>query len=293
MTTMSRKAVAGGCAVACLALSCLPLPAAAEIKTRVAANGTIEIYNDGVGGAPYRPQTLRPVPQPTWDAWIRDHSAQHGIDPRLVQAVMQAESAYNPGAVSSKGALGLMQLMPATARQLSVAEPLSPEQNIRGGVAYLRQMLDRFGTAELAVAAYNAGPGAVERYRGVPPYAETRAYVRRVLALYRGAGGHVLVGLAGGGGPSRPNGLVQDRVPSVLQRALSAGTLAAAAAPAAAPAATVATAAPAAAAASAEAQQGAPAPAARAPRLPAPQAPVAAAAAGAVAAPAAVFAGGG
>ena len=93
--------MAGGCALAWLALSCLAAPAAAEIKTRVAANGTIEIYNDGLPAALARPQTLRPVPQPTWDAWIRDHAASHGMDPRLVQAVIQAESAYNPRASGS------------------------------------------------------------------------------------------------------------------------------------------------------------------------------------------------
>lgn len=217
--------MAGGCALAWLALSWLAAPAAAEIKTRVAGDGTIEIYNDEVPAALARPQTLRPVPQPTWDAWIRDHAASAGMDPRLVQAVMQAESAYNPRAVSRTGALGLMQLMPATARQLAVAEPLSPEQNIRGGVTYLRQMLDRFGSVELAVAAYNAGPGAVERYRGIPPYAETRAYVQRVMALYRG--GSILAGIsiAGDGRPSRPHGLVRDAAPSMLQRALAARAL--------------------------------------------------------------------
>ena len=292
MTRARRGVLAGGCALAWLALSFLAAPAAAEIKTRVAADGTIEIYNDGLPAALARPQTLRPVPQPTWEAWIRDHAASHGMDPRLVQAVIQAESAYNPRAVSSAGALGLMQLMPATARQLSVAEPLSPEQNIRGGVAYLRQMLDRFGSVELAVAAYNAGPGAVERYRGIPPYAETRAYVQRVMGLYRG-GSTILVGFSGGGGPSQPHALVRDAAPSMLQRALAAGALPvvarSASAPPGRPAAVRASAGP---STPAAARTGI-VTAAASRRAPGPAATVAPALAAGVTAPSAVFAGGG
>jgi len=110
------------------------------------------------------------------------------VDPALVAAVARAESGFDPAATSACGARGVMQLMPATAQALGVADPYDPAQNVRGGASYLRELLERFhGDVRLAVAAYDAGPGAVERYGGVPPYAETRAYVARVLAAYRAA----------------------------------------------------------------------------------------------------------
>jgi soluble lytic murein transglycosylase-like protein len=113
------------------------------------------------------------------------HAADHAISPALVRAVIQAESAWNVRAVSVKGAQGLMQLMPATATDLGVSDPFDPEQNIKGGVKYLRLLLDRYdGNFELALAAYNAGPGAVDRYgRKVPPYRETQAYVRKIVSV--------------------------------------------------------------------------------------------------------------
>jgi soluble lytic murein transglycosylase-like protein len=113
---------------------------------------------------------------------IEEHATRNGVRKDLVRAVIQVESAFNPRAVSSKGAMGLMQLMPATARQFGVRNAFDPDENVRGGVAYLRQLLDRYdGNERLALAAYNAGPGAVDRYgETVPPYRETRDYVSRV-----------------------------------------------------------------------------------------------------------------
>jgi soluble lytic murein transglycosylase-like protein len=115
------------------------------------------------------------------DRFIRDESAAQGVRADLVRAVIQVESAFNPVAVSSKGAMGLMQLMPATATELGVANPFDPDENIRGGVQYLRTLLDRFdGNVELALAAYNAGPGNVEKYGDVPPFKETKNYVKKI-----------------------------------------------------------------------------------------------------------------
>jgi hypothetical protein len=108
-------------------------------------------------------------------------AAEHGVRADLVRAVIQAESAFDPLARSHKGAMGLMQLMPATAAELGVEDPYDPEQNIRGGVTYLKSLLVEYsGNEELALAAYNAGPGAVDKYDGVPPYRETRQYIQRI-----------------------------------------------------------------------------------------------------------------
>jgi len=120
-----------------------------------------------------------------YDELIARAARRHGLPPALVKAVVKAESNFQPTAISEKGARGLMQLMPETADDLGVADAFRPEDNVQGGTRYLRAMYDRFGDWENALAAYNAGPGAVDRFGGVPPYAETQEYVERVLHYYR------------------------------------------------------------------------------------------------------------
>ena len=121
-----------------------------------------------------------------FDPIIHRASKRYGLDSHLVKALVRAESDFDSQAVSYKGALGLMQLMPYTARNLGVFDPLNPQQNIVGGIRYLRQLLARFdGNIPLALAAYNAGPEQVNRYNGIPPFEETRSFVDRVLKFYR------------------------------------------------------------------------------------------------------------
>jgi soluble lytic murein transglycosylase-like protein len=180
------------------------LPAAAEVVVIVRPDGSKEVRNVGgsaadsrapssrSGHSSSRPSTrtvsttLRPAPERDLERLVDEHAGLNGLDPRLVRAVIQAESGWNHRALSGKGAMGLMQLMPDTAVVLAVDDPWDAAQNVRGGTAYLADLLDRFGSVELALAAYNAGPTAVERYDGIPPYAETREFVRRVLSLWRG-----------------------------------------------------------------------------------------------------------
>jgi hypothetical protein len=124
-----------------------------------------------------------------FDAIIEKAAREYDIDASLVSALIRAESNYQPRALSRKGARGLMQLMPATAKRLAVKQPFDPASNVRGGVKYLRELVDRFGNRpELVLAAYNAGEGAVETYGGVPPYRETMTYVDRILGWWKAAG---------------------------------------------------------------------------------------------------------
>jgi len=111
--------------------------------------------------------------------------ARYHVDPALIEAIVANESGFDSRAISPAGAQGLMQLMPATANALGIADAYDPAENIRGGARYLRGLLDRFGRVDLAVAAYNAGPNAITRYGGIPPFPETQAYVRAVLAEYQ------------------------------------------------------------------------------------------------------------
>ncbi len=137
----------------------------------------------GSGYLPYAPNALTPG---QLQSLIDSASDRNDVAPGLVNAVVMAESAGDPSAVSVAGAQGLMQLMPGTAASCGISNPFDPVQNVDCGTRYLHELLQRYKqNATLAVAAYNAGPGAVDQYHGVPPYAETRAYVSRVLTAYR------------------------------------------------------------------------------------------------------------
>ncbi len=130
----------------------------------------------------------KPLFGSAFDALIEREARRSNLDASFVSALIRAESNYEPRAVSRKGARGLMQLMPATAKRLSVRRPFDPASNVRGGVRYLRELVDRFGhRPDLVLAAYNAGEGAVETYGGVPPYRETVAYVNRILKWWQPA----------------------------------------------------------------------------------------------------------
>ena len=132
------------------------------------------------------PQILSSSNSTRFDGIIVSSSERYGVDPALVRAVVKAESDFNETARSRKGAQGLMQLMPDTARQHNVSNAYNPEENIEGGVQHLKLLLDRYqGNVQLTLAAYNAGIQAVEKYRGIPPYSETKEYVRRVLDFHQ------------------------------------------------------------------------------------------------------------
>ena len=156
----------------------LASPALALLLLSVPASPAGGATLDGVRRRPTRTEL---------EAFIDSAAAQHGVNRELVRAVIQAESGFDHAAVSAAGALGLMQLMPATALRFGVSDPLDARQNILGGTRYLRVLLDTYsGDVSLSAAAYNAGEGAVARYRGMPPFPATRAYVQRVNALLDG-----------------------------------------------------------------------------------------------------------
>lgn len=190
-------------------LVALTVPAAAQIYIQTDPNGR-QVWSDraidqptAVYAVPGTQQQFSTTPVADaskvsdYDSLITSHASQQALRPELVRAVIQVESGFNPRALSNKGAIGLMQLMPATARELGVRNPYDPAENIRGGTVYLRQLLNRYdGNEELALAAYNAGAGAVDRSgKQVPAYRETRDYVRKVKAA---SGRQPATSLAGG-----------------------------------------------------------------------------------------------
>ena len=144
----------------------------------------------------FRPERgIGSLPVAEIDRLVRQTAKHFQVDPQLVHAIISVESKYDPNAISSKGAMGLMQLVPATARRFGVENPFDPKQNIEGGVNYLKYLLDQYGgNVALSLAAYNAGEHSVERYGGIPAFQETRQYVRKVTNLYQNG---EVVGLPG------------------------------------------------------------------------------------------------
>ncbi len=156
---------------------------AGHIYTYVDRNGVLHITDLWRGGS--APVRESPMPPASVDEIIQEAAQREGLDPALVRAVIQVESGFNPGALSPKGAIGLMQLLPETASLYGAHDPWDTVQNIFAGTAYLRDLIQHFnGDLVKALAAYNAGPKAVEDYNGIPPFPETQQYVMEILSLY-------------------------------------------------------------------------------------------------------------
>ena len=174
-----------------LFLSAPAITSHADIYTYVDENGVTHFTNITKGKG-YRKiiSENKTRTKKDYDRIITVKSSKYKIEPAIIRAVITAESNWNPGAVSNKGAIGLMQLMPSTARDMRVINPLDPEENIEGGTRYLRHLLNRFnGDIELALAAYNAGPARVEKSGGIPPIPETKKFVKKVLSIYKSKSG--------------------------------------------------------------------------------------------------------
>jgi soluble lytic murein transglycosylase-like protein len=189
--------------VCCLVVASLLVAgvANANVRLNVKRNGAKVISNEGSRGSNLQWLASRHDRRTKFDPIIERYAAQYGVDPTLVRAVIQVESNFNPGCVSNKGARGLMQLMPATARRFGVTNVHDPDQNIHGGVKYLAYLTRLFNDdLPRVLAGYNAGENAVLKYGGIPPYAETSTYVVRAMTVYRGRPYGGAVSFAGGRG---------------------------------------------------------------------------------------------
>ncbi len=190
--------------IALVALLLYASPASSDIYKYIDENG-VSCYTDApVGkktvkvlkekkGATKQGEAYRQPAADTRDysAYVEQAASKYEIEPELIKAVIKAESNGNHRAVSSKGAMGLMQLMPSTAYDMNVINPFNPEENIEGGTRYLRFLLEKFnGDLTLALAAYNAGPKTVEKYMTVPPISETKQYVKKILSIFKGKGNY-------------------------------------------------------------------------------------------------------
>ncbi len=153
-------------------------------EPKIASPKFEEILKEGIAEQPKTSSLLPKTEKGDLLGYIEGLALEKGLDPNLIKAVVKAESGFEPNATSKKGAMGLMQLMPKTAESLGVEDPYDPYQNLAGGSEYLSSMIQQFGSWEKGVAAYNAGPGAVKKYNGIPPYAETQNYVEKVKKNY-------------------------------------------------------------------------------------------------------------
>jgi soluble lytic murein transglycosylase-like protein len=210
MSSRARRVLAT-VALSLIGMGLAAVPASAQIYALRDENGVLTLSDKplGAGAQTFASRAVSPtgslrtarvvseggVRSSQWDDVIDHHAREQGVRPDLVRAVIQVESAFNPRARSHKGAMGLMQLMPGTARDLGVRNAYDPLENIRGGVTYLRSLLDEFGgNEELALAAYNAGPHRVKQYGGtIPPYRETRDYVSKITGKVGAAGARTVI----------------------------------------------------------------------------------------------------
>jgi soluble lytic murein transglycosylase len=170
-----------------ITITCMSFPSYADIYKFIDSGGTVHFTNMPQGkGYEKISSSKGPSPETDYEYIIREKSAKYEIEPSIIKALINAESGWNPKAVSNKGAIGLMQLMPSTASEMNINNPYDPEENIEGGTRYLRMMLNRFnGDLDLALAAYNAGPATVEKNRGIPAFTETKKFVKKVLSKSR------------------------------------------------------------------------------------------------------------
>jgi hypothetical protein len=202
-TRMAIRTVFAGCLFAAFFMMLAAPAAQADIFKKRLPDGTLcftntpmdgdwDLYMHETKGNKYRnayrrPSTSELIRRSNYDSIIRRVALYHGVDPDLVKGIIHVESQYNPLALSPKGAMGLMQLMPETASLLGVHDPWDPNENIAGGTKFISYLIKRYnGDLNKALAAYNAGPGAVDQYHGIPPYQETQDYVKSVLSMVNG-----------------------------------------------------------------------------------------------------------